>query len=951
MKSRNSSLRGIFYLLIILCLTATANAAKSVFAVINHTGDLIGAYDIVDDEITFQIDHVVPTASNKVIDITSDPGSEFLFITYEGENSIYLVNAKTMTNVGPIEAPGADDLAGIVFDNDRQKVYTVDRTTNYLFVYSWDADSKTLTLDGGDYIELEYGNAHGIALDEINDLLYVANTTTTVHCYNTNTWAHEQEITVAHNVMDIDIDVERNYLYTGGYGSHNFLVKTWLGDPGAPNTSDELNIGQGVIGLAVDPDSGLVYTTTFHNELRVYDVSTSPFTMTDSEDINAGAGVCVSDVSYKTPDKIGLVKEDDISPSCVVPEDVITYTITVEPNGYDHEWVDVIDHLPAGVTFVQDPNNIDFNYSYADHSYRWPRIEPPFLAGDIVLTLTVIVNHDANPGGELINVVSAESDVAYREDDVSTEVCCWGGDIIYVDDSAAGSKTGVSWTNAYVDLQDALDRIRETGCGNEVWVAGGTYSPGDDTTDTFTIPDGVSVFGGMGGYENPDIFDPNDRDVIKYKSILTGLNDSGQNEKVVTMGNKTKLHGFVVENAELHGIYGDDNFTVERSVIQNCDSRGIHCQNGNLTTNWCVIKNNDVDGIFNSGSGRWLRVNNCDIFDNGENGIFTYGGSTPVIKNSQIHHNGRSGSDYSGIRIEYPSQVPVIQNCTIFRNAGLGLYFESSSNEPDIYNCIFYNNHYYDRQVHAQFSSGLTAHYSSVTDVNDPNSSDCTLYGDHNMSCDPNFAYIDINDHNLHLDESSPCKNAGDETVVGAGELDIDGDDRIDVSSVDMGSDEVACTDEIANDLDFNGDGLVNYREFAMFSRAWLTSLGDPNYIERCDLYEDDEIDLYDIKELANDWAWQACWKHFDRGLAMMMAMGGGESMMMMPMAMDSMVIEAPAPEPTIEDRIEQTEYALDFFNEVLEDEELRQTIDLDNLQKVIDSLEDQIEELRGQLP
>ena len=71
--------------------------------------------------------------------------------------------------------------------------------------------------------------------------------------------------------------------------------------------------------------------------------------------------------------------------------------------------------------------------------------------------------------------------------------------------------------------------------------------------------------------------------------------------------------------------------------------------------------------------------------------------------------------------------------------------------------------------------------------------------------------------------------------------------------------------------------------------------------------------------------------------------------MMSMPMAMDSMVIESPAPEPTIEERIEQTEDALDFFNEVLEDEEVKETIDLDNLQRVIDSLEDQLEELESE--
>ena len=85
MECKNTSLRGILYLVLTLCLARTVEA-KSVYAIINHAQDIIAAYEIDNNSISFQIEHTVPTYGSRVVDVTSDPGSEFLFVTYEGEN-------------------------------------------------------------------------------------------------------------------------------------------------------------------------------------------------------------------------------------------------------------------------------------------------------------------------------------------------------------------------------------------------------------------------------------------------------------------------------------------------------------------------------------------------------------------------------------------------------------------------------------------------------------------------------------------------------------------------------------------------------------------------------------------------------------------------------------------------------------------------------------------------
>ena len=64
--------------------------------------------------------------------------------------------------------------------------------------------------------------------------------------------------------MDINMDPYRGYLYIGGYqevvSGHTYLVKHNL-RTGA-NSNTEQDIGTSVIGLAVDPVTGLVYATT-----------------------------------------------------------------------------------------------------------------------------------------------------------------------------------------------------------------------------------------------------------------------------------------------------------------------------------------------------------------------------------------------------------------------------------------------------------------------------------------------------------------------------------------------------------------------------------------------------------------------------------------------------------------------------------------------------------------
>ena len=70
--------------------------------------------------------------------------------------------------------------------------------------------------------------------------------------------------------------------------------------------------------------------------------------------------------------------------------------------------------------------------------------------------------------------------------------------IIYVDGSKTGGN-GNSWATAYGDLQIAIDNAS---AGDEIWVKNGVYNPhATDRMISFTLKDGVAIYGGISGTE------------------------------------------------------------------------------------------------------------------------------------------------------------------------------------------------------------------------------------------------------------------------------------------------------------------------------------------------------------------------------------------------------------------------------------------------------------------
>lgn len=103
-----------------------------------------------------------------------------------------------------------------------------------------------------------------------------------------------------------------------------------------------------------------------------------------------------------------------------------------------------------------------------------------------------------------------------------------GAKTVYVDRNANGRNDGSSWENAYKYLQDALKLAVSH---DEIHVAQGLYRPdrgtrypyrpygNGDQDAVFTLRSYNPLRGGYGGSTAPD---PNERDFIRFASILSG---------------------------------------------------------------------------------------------------------------------------------------------------------------------------------------------------------------------------------------------------------------------------------------------------------------------------------------------------------------------------------------------------------------------------------------------
>ncbi|TRX48573.1 T9SS type A sorting domain-containing protein [Fulvivirga sp. M361] len=183
----------------------------------------------------------------------------------------------------------------------------------------------------------------------------------------------------------------------------------------------------------------------------------------------------------------------------------------------------------------------------------------------------------------------------------------------FVDADASGSNDGSSWENAFLNLSDALTVIAE---GDEIWMAEGTYLPGNSRFSSYNIRvSDLKIYGGFNGTET----DLTERDITANPTILSGeIGGSAASDNI----HRIIFFGLSSGTLEINGLTIRDAYNI---------SRGASSNGG---------------GIVSSGR---LKLENMTFLNNRApyGGAVYVGGSIEVV-NSRFEGNMASGSSETG---------------------------------------------------------------------------------------------------------------------------------------------------------------------------------------------------------------------------------------------------------------------------------------------------------------
>lgn len=259
----------------------------------------------------------------------------------------------------------------------------------------------------------------------------------------------------------------------------------------------------------------------------------------------------------------------------------------------------------------------------------------------------------------------------------------------YVDPAATGANSGADWTNAYTDMQSALDVVA---AGDTIHCRG-TQTPSTvlQWKTNGTSASYIHIIGYNGsGVEDGTQF------VIDATSVSSGFDCDGKDYY--------ECRNIECKNASGDGWGSVSTANSEACVLVNCDANnnggyGIYGQKV-VRYGYCAnitMRNNSSNGIYN-GYGNFTKVN---VINNGSIGFVTLNscGLSDVIAHNNTTANIRSTGvtlinnaiiDGSTNGIEVGSSTTIISNSRITNNTtGISI---TAGAYAKIINDFFYNN-------------------------------------------------------------------------------------------------------------------------------------------------------------------------------------------------------------------------------------------------------------------
>ena len=306
---------------------------------------------------------------------------------------------------------------------------------------------------------------------------------------------------------------------------------------------------------------------------------------------------------------------------------------------------------------------------------------------------------------------------------------------LYVSPTGGNTPPYATLGDAATNIQDAVDAAST---GDLVLVDDGTYV----LSSNVSITKGITVRS-INGY-SAAIVDGNNATRCFYINHADAV-----------------LDGFTIQNGYNPSSFGGGVNIVTGGTVQNCYITGSQARDGGgvAIDNSGLVNNSIITGNL--------------AFDNGSSG---YGGGVRLLNGGTVRGSiiyGNTSQVYGGgVNIW---SAGTVENCTIVDNTapnGAGI---RARNNSTIINSVIYFNNGANWETNG---SGYTFDYSCSTPA--------LPAGTGNTTDDPLFENIGSND--FHLTSSSTLINAGLNYAWMSGALDLDGNDRILESNVDIGA-------------------------------------------------------------------------------------------------------------------------------------------------------------------
>ncbi|HEY3411911.1 MAG TPA: right-handed parallel beta-helix repeat-containing protein [Armatimonadota bacterium] len=377
---------------------------------------------------------------------------------------------------------------------------------------------------------------------------------------------------------------------------------------------------------------------------------------------------------------------------------------------------------------------------------------------------------------------------------------------------SGGSSSGETWREPSGSIGAVLAKAAP---GDEVHVAAGTYR------EKVVLPDGVKLLGGYPA--NGDTYGDGDIRTLDGATVIWGGDMWGG------------IGGIAVTIATGAGAGTVlDGFTVTAGYSPT-EGGGILCRSASPVISRCIVMGNSATwggGIACLGIGAPHLVGNTitgNTAASGGGGVYVSGTLVKIEGNvisgntapagAGVYLDGGSGADITscvltgntatgngGACLAADGATGNVANNTITRNTA------AQGGAADLAAGISVRNN-----IIAGNSSGIRASGASLLvehncfHANGPYDAlgiPNAVGSNGNFSADPGFALLPPGD--FHLADSSPCRNAGDDSAVAPGAIDIDGKPRVQGAHVDIGADETsALVIRVGQGGDDAADGLT----------------------------------------------------------------------------------------------------------------------------------------------